>query len=40
MKELEIVRHVQMDGLSLFFDTVDYRTPHFHAEWELIWFLE
>ena len=37
MKELEIVRHVQMDGLSLFFDTVDYRTPHFHAEWELIW---
>lgn len=40
MKELEIVRHVQMDGLSLFFDTVDYRTPHFHAEWELIWILE
>ena len=40
MKEMEIVRHVQMDGLSLFFDTVDYRTPHFHAEWELIWILD
>lgn len=37
MRELEIIRHSQMEGLSLFFDTVEYRTPHFHPEWELIW---
>ena len=37
MEELEIIRHRQIDGISLFFDTVDYRTPHFHPEWELIW---
>ena len=37
MKELEIIHHRQIEGLSLFFDTVEYRTPHFHSEWELIW---
>ena len=37
MKEREIIRHPQIAGLSLFFDTVEYRTPHFHPEWELIW---
>ena len=37
MKQLEIVQHRQIDGLSLFFDTVEYRTAHFHPEWELIW---
>ena len=37
MKELEIIQHREIDGISLFFDTVDYRTPHFHPEWELIW---
>lgn len=40
MNELEIVMHRQIDGLSVFFDTVDYRTPHVHSEWELIWLLE
>ena len=40
MNELEIIHHRQIDGLSLFFDTVDYRTPHVHPEWELIWVLE
>lgn len=40
IKELEIIRHGQVEGLSVFFDTVDYRTPHFHPEWELIWVLE
>lgn len=39
MNELEIIRHQQIDGLSLFFNTVDHRTPHFHSEWELIWVL-
>lgn len=37
MRELEIIHHRQIEGMSLFFDTVEYRTPHFHAEWELIW---
>ena len=40
MNELEIIRYAQIDGLSVFFDTVDYRTPHFHPEWELILVLE
>ena len=39
-KEYEIIRHEQLEWLSLFFDTVDYRTPHFHSEWELIWILD
>lgn len=37
MDELEIIRHRQIDGLSLFLDTVEYRSSHFHNEWELIW---
>ena len=37
MSELEIIRHGKLGGISLFFDTVEYRTPHFHPEWELIW---
>lgn len=36
MNEYEIIRHPQIEGLSVFFDTVDYRTPHIHPEWELI----
>lgn len=36
MNEFEIIRYPQISGLNLFFDTVDYRTPHVHAEWELI----
>ena len=40
MNELEIIRYAQIDGLSVFFNTVDYRTPHFHPEWELILVLE
>ena len=39
-KEYEIILHEQLEWLSLFFDTVDYRTPHFHSEWELIWILD
>ena len=37
MSELEIIQHPQLGGISIFFDTVEYRTPHFHPEWELIW---
>lgn len=40
MNELEIIRHQRIDGLSLFVDTLDHRTPHFHPEWELIWVLD
>lgn len=40
MDELEIIRHPQIEGLSLFLDTVDFRTSHFHPEWELIWPLD
>lgn len=37
MSELEIIRHGQINGVTVFFDTVEYRTPHFHPEWELVW---
>ncbi len=40
MNELEIIRHSRIPGLTVFFNTVDYRTPHFHSEWELIWLLD
>lgn len=40
MSELEIIRHGQVNGVSIFFNTVEYRTPHFHPEWELIWVLD
>ncbi|MDD3430117.1 MAG: AraC family transcriptional regulator [Oscillospiraceae bacterium] len=40
MKEMEIIQHPQIDGLHIFFDTVDYRTPHIHGEIELIWILQ
>ena len=40
MNEFEVIRYPQMSGLNIFFDTVDYRTPHIHPEWELILLLE
>jgi len=40
MNELEIVQYPQMAGLRLFLNTVYYRTPHLHSEWELVWVLE
>lgn len=40
MREFEIIQHPQIDGLHIFFDTVDYRTPHVHRELELIWVLD
>ena len=40
MNELEIIRHSRIPGLTVFFDTVDSRTPLFHPEWELIWLLD
>lgn len=40
MNELEIIRHSRIPGMTVFFNTVDYRTPHLHSEWELIWLLD
>lgn len=40
MSEVEIIGHPQIDGLNLFFNTLEYRTPHLHAELELIWIME
>lgn len=40
MNELEIIRHSRIPGMTVFLNTVDYRTPHFHPEWELVWILD
>lgn len=40
MNELEIVQYRNIDGLQLFMNSVDYRTSHFHPEWELIWIFD
>ena len=40
MNELEIIQYHQMQGLNVFVNTVTYRSPHFHHEWELLWVLD
>lgn len=40
MNELEIISHRHIEGLSIFFDAIDYRTAHVHTEWELIWIID
>lgn len=40
MEELEIVPQHQIDGMRIFVNKVEYRSPHFHPEWELIWVLD
>lgn len=40
MDELEIIQYAQLDGLSVFVNSMAYRTPHFHLEWELLWVLD
>ena len=40
MDELEIVQFHQLHGLNVFVNTVTYRSPHFHHEWELLWVLD
>ena len=40
MREMEIVPHPQIEGIHVFFNTVDYRTPHMHHEFELVWVVE
>lgn len=36
MNELESVRYSRIKGVNIFFNTLDYRTNHFHDEWEFI----
>ena len=40
MDELEIIQYQHVDGLSVFVNTVRYRSPHFHQDWELLWVLD
>lgn len=40
MSEIEVIQHPQINGLSVFFDTVDYRTPHLHSEFEFLLILK
>lgn len=40
MNEVEIIEYGSIQGLSLFINRVEYRTPHLHPEWELIWLME
>ena len=40
MEELEIVPQHQINGMRIFVNTVEYRSPHFHPEWELLWVLD
>lgn len=40
MDELEIIQHKKIPGLTFFVNTVDYRTPHMHPEWEILWIMD
>ena len=40
MEELEIIRRWKVPGIRLFLNTVEYRTAHFHSDWEMLWVLE
>ncbi|MDO5546766.1 MAG: helix-turn-helix domain-containing protein [Eubacteriales bacterium] len=40
MEELEIVPQHQIDGMRIFVNKVEYRSSHFHPEWELMWVLD
>lgn len=40
MDELEIIPHQHIPGIRIFINKVEYRTPHFHPDWELLWVLD
>lgn len=40
MEELEIIPRSQVSGIRIFVNKVEYRSPHFHPEWELLWVLD
>ncbi len=37
MNELEIVQYDNVEGMSVFFDSLNYRSAHIHSEWEILW---
>ena len=38
--KLDVLNYKQMDGLRVFLNTPDYRTPHFHKELEILLILD
>ncbi len=40
MEELEIVPYRHAGAARIFVNRVEYRSPHFHPEWELLWVLD
>lgn len=40
MNELEIIRFGKIDGIRMFFNTLEYRTGHCHEEWEIVLVIE
>lgn len=40
MEQLEIVPRHYVDGIHIFINRVEYRSPHFHPEWEFLWVLD
>ncbi len=40
MDELEIVQYKQVNGVNVFLNTLIYRSPHFHQDWEIMWLLD
>lgn len=33
---MDVLRYKQIDGIRIYINTLDYRTPHFHKDIELI----
>lgn len=40
MEELEIIPHQHISGIRIFVNKLEYRSPHFHPDWELLWVLD
>ena len=40
MSEIEVIQYNKIEGMTAFFNNVDYRSAHLHSEWELVWIIE
>ena len=40
MEELEVIHYPQLQGVNVFVNTMAYRSPHFHNDWEILWVLD
>lgn len=40
MEQLEIIPRQHVGGIHIFINRVEYRSPHFHPDWELLWVLD